>query len=166
MKFYTMIHYITSFNKRKIFTMNSPNTSLKYKKEFKQIYSCIFYLKRCKKFFKLHIKFIECMHIADEKPIQPFFHLNTSNTCQNSGNSLPIKWILKHKLKGILKNLLHLNFFTLTKKTLVRKETGSLTNIKVYNGRSYCGIFDRSRCNYPIYCLDFWKTKSIWKENK
>ena len=35
MKFYTMTHYITSSTTRKVFTMNCPNTYLKYKKEFK-----------------------------------------------------------------------------------------------------------------------------------
>ena len=57
--------------------------------------------------------------------------------------------------KGTSKKSSAFKSFHSDKKTLVRKETGSLTNIKVYNGRSYCGIFDRSRCNYPIYCLDF-----------
>ena len=98
MKLHIMTYYITSFTTRKIFTMNCTNTSLKYQKEFKQIYSCIFYLKRCKKSFKLQRKFIECMHIADVKPIQPFFHLNT---CQNSGNSPSMRWILEHKLKRL-----------------------------------------------------------------
>ena len=91
LKFHTMTHYITSSTTCKIFTYQ--NTSWKYKEEFKQIYSSIIYLKRCKKSFKLQRKFIERMQIADEKPIQPFFHLNTSNTCQNSGNSLPKRWI-------------------------------------------------------------------------
>ena len=91
LKFHTMTHYITSSTTCKIFTYQ--NTSWKYKEEFKQIYSSIIYLKRCKKSFKWQRKFIERMQIADEKPIQPFFHLNTSNTCQNSGNSLPMRWI-------------------------------------------------------------------------
>ena len=42
-----------------------------------------------------------CMHIADEKPIESFFHLNISNTCKNSGHSLPMRWILEHKLKRL-----------------------------------------------------------------
>ena len=91
LKFYTMTHCITSSTTCNIFAMNCQNTSLKYKKDFKQIYSCIIYSKRCKKLFKLQRKFIEHMLIADEKPIQPFFHLNTSNTCRNSGNSLPVR---------------------------------------------------------------------------
>ena len=69
MKFWTMIHYITSSTKCKIFTINGQNISLKYKKEFKEIYSCIHYVKRCKKFFKLQRKFIKHIHIADEKLI-------------------------------------------------------------------------------------------------
>ena len=73
------------------FTMHCHNTCLKYKKKFKSTYACIIYSKRCKKFFKLQRKFIESIHIANEKPIQSFFHLNTSNTCQNSGNSLPMR---------------------------------------------------------------------------
>ena len=91
MKFYTVTHRIASSTTRIIFVMNCQNTSLKYKKEFKQIYSCILYSKRCKKFFKLQRKLIERIHTAVEKPVQPFCHLNTSNTCQNSGNSLPAK---------------------------------------------------------------------------
>ena len=63
-------------NLQDTFTMHCHNTSLKYKKEFKLIYLCIIYSKRCKKFFKLQGKFIESMHIADEKPIQQFFNLN------------------------------------------------------------------------------------------
>ena len=90
-KFYTMTHYIISSTTRKIFTMNCQNTSLKCKKKFKQIYLCIIYSKICKNFFKLQRKFIESMHIADEKLVQPFFHLNTSNTCQNSGDFLPMR---------------------------------------------------------------------------
>ena len=39
MKFSTMTHYITSSTACKIFTMNCQNTSLKYKKGFKQIYT-------------------------------------------------------------------------------------------------------------------------------
>ena len=78
-------------NLQDTFTMHCHNTSLKYKKEFKLIYLCIIYSKRCKKFFKLQRKFIESMHIADEKLVQPFFHLNTSNTCQNSGDFLPMR---------------------------------------------------------------------------
>ena len=69
MKFCTMTHYITSSTTRKIFAMNCQNTSLKYKKELKEIYSCIHYLKICKKFFKLQRKFIKHMHIVDAKPI-------------------------------------------------------------------------------------------------
>ena len=42
---------------------------------------------------KLQRKFIENMHIADEKPIQTFFHINTTNTCENLRNSLPMRWI-------------------------------------------------------------------------
>ena len=71
-----MTHYIISSTTRKIFTMNCQNTSLKCKKKFKQIYLCIIYSKICKNFFKLQRKFIESMHIADEKPIQQFFNLN------------------------------------------------------------------------------------------
>ena len=37
MKFYTMTHYTTSPTAHKIFPMNCQNTSLKYKKEFKQV---------------------------------------------------------------------------------------------------------------------------------
>ena len=110
MKLHIMTYDITSFTTRKIFTMNCTNTSLKYQKEFKQIYSCIFYLKRCKKSFKLQRKFTECMHIADEKPIQPFFHLSTSNRCQNSGNSTSMRWILEHKLKR-LEQIKHIPLF-------------------------------------------------------
>ena len=73
------------------FTMHCHNTCLKYKKKFKSTYACIIYSKRSKKFFKLQRKFIESIHIANEKPIQSFFLLNTSNTCQNSGNSLPMR---------------------------------------------------------------------------
>ena len=47
--------------------------------------------KNMHKFFKLQRTFIESMHIADEKLIQPFFHLNTGKTCQNSGKSLPMR---------------------------------------------------------------------------
>ena len=71
-------------NLQEAFTMNCHNTS---QKEFKLIYPCIIYSKRCKKFFKLQREFIESIHIADEKPI----HLNTSDPCQNSGNSLAMR---------------------------------------------------------------------------
>ena len=91
MKFYTITHCIKSSTARKIFTKNCQNTSLKYKKEFKQIYSCIIFSKRCKKLFKLQKKFIEHMLIPDEKPIQSLYQLNTSNICQNLGNSLSMK---------------------------------------------------------------------------
>ena len=64
------------------------------------------------------------------------FPPNTSNTCQNSGNSLPMRRILEDKLKRLLKNLLHLNLFTLTKKNFSMKTNRSLTNMKVYNSRS------------------------------
>ena len=66
-------------NLQDTFTMHCHNTSVKYKKEFKLIYLCIIYSKRYKKFFKLQGTFIESMHRADEKPIQPFFNLNTRN---------------------------------------------------------------------------------------
>ena len=52
--------------------------------------------KNMQKFFKLQRKFVESMHIGDEKLIQSFFHLNTGNTCQNY--------------------LMYLNILTLTKK--------------------------------------------------
>ena len=106
MKFYTVTHYITSSTTDIICPMNCQNTSLKYKKEFKQIYTCIIYWKRWKKIFKLQKKFIERMHIANEKLIQPFYHWNTSNTCQNSGNSLPTRWIWEYKLNKPENNLL------------------------------------------------------------
>ena len=66
--------------------MNCQDTAQKYKKvqtnkNFKQIYSCILYSKRCKQFFKLQRKFIERLHTADKKPIQLFCQLNTSNAC-------------------------------------------------------------------------------------
>ena len=53
MKFYTIDHYITSFTIRQIFTMNCQNTSLKCKKKFKQIYSCIIYSKIWKKIIQI-----------------------------------------------------------------------------------------------------------------
>ena len=80
MKFYIMTHYITSSTACKIFTMNCQNTSVKCKKSSSK---CIIYSKICKKFSKLQRKFVESMHTTDEKLIQPFFHLNTSKTCQN-----------------------------------------------------------------------------------
>ena len=80
------ILHLTSyiFHYTKIFTMNCQDTAQKYKKvqtnkDFKQIYSYILYLKRCKQFFKLQRKSIERLHTADKKPIQLFCQLNTSN---------------------------------------------------------------------------------------
>ena len=78
-KFYTMTHRVTSSTTCKIFKMKYQSTSLKYKKEFKQIYSCTIFWQRCNKVFSLQKKLVASMHIADGKLIQPFYQLNTSN---------------------------------------------------------------------------------------
>ena len=49
-KFYTMTHY--NENTINLYT-ELPKNSLKCKKMFKQIYSCLIYSEICKKFFKL-----------------------------------------------------------------------------------------------------------------
>ena len=62
------------------------------------------------------------MHIAKEKPIQQFFHLNTSNTCQNlifSTNEINFG----AETKETLKKSSAFKSFHSDKKTLVWKKT-------------------------------------------
>ena len=89
MKFYTMTYYITSSTAQKIFTINCKSTSLKRKNEFKEIHTS-FIRKDPNNSPTYRQQFIQRMHIADGKSIQPFCHLNTSNTCQKSRNYLPM----------------------------------------------------------------------------
>ena len=75
------------------------------------------------------------MHIAKEKPIQEFFHLNTNNTCQNlifSTNEINFG----AETKETLKKSSAFKSFHSDKKKFSMKKTGSLTNMKVYNSRS------------------------------
>ena len=61
------------------------------------------------------------MHIAKEKPIQQFFHLNTSNTCQNlifSTNEINFG----AETKETLKKSSAFKSFHSDKKTLVLKK--------------------------------------------
>ena len=135
MKFYTLTHHNTPFTTRQTFTMNCQNTSIKYEKQLKKICSCIFYSQKWKFFFKLQRKLIERMHIADEKPIQPFCHLqnmqNMSKLRIFSTNELNLGVQTKENSKqsSVFK-------YIYSDKKLQYEKTGSLTNVKVYNSRS------------------------------
>ena len=53
MKFYTVTHYITSSTTDIICPMNCQNTSLKYKKEFKQILYMHYLLEKMEENFQI-----------------------------------------------------------------------------------------------------------------
>ena len=71
-----MTHYITSSTTRKkswiANTMNRQNTSLEYKKEFKQIYSTSFVKKHAKNYSNYRETSLLHMHINDENQSNHF----------------------------------------------------------------------------------------------